>query len=269
MFTKIPLEDRIASLQVEFANSLPMKHVVIDRFLDEDVARKAMNSYPPYEQMERIRDSFVEKRASETRLDRVDPVYRAIFDHLRSPEFISFLEGVTGIANLSAVESMDGAGLHQIRDGGFHNIHADKNRDPIRGYFHRLSLIVYLNEGWRVGSSGALELWDRDMKNCVKKVDPLFNRCIVFEVHDRAYHGYGRLQLPPDQTRKSLAMWYLSTNRGHDQALAPRGVDFVLRPTDSLPMRVKHHARKWFWSLPRPVTDAAVRVRSSLPRHDG
>lgn len=252
------LYERREALRAEFATALPMRHIVIDGFLNPEAARTAMDSFPPYDEMERIRNSVVEKRASETRLDRVDPIYREIFEELRARPFADFLGDVTGFPGLAATESMDGAGLHQIRDGGFHNVHADKNRDPVRGYYHRLSLIIYLNDGWRVGSPGALELWDNDLANCVRKVDPIFNRCIIFEVHDYAYHGYAKLELPPDRTRKSLAMWYLSPEPGRFQAPAPRNVKFALRPTDGLDVRIKHFARLAVGKLPRPI---AVRIR--------
>lgn len=260
------LLQRTDSLRAEFANALPMRHIVMDDFLDPEIARRAMNSYPRYEDMERIRNSVVEKRASETRLHLVDPIYRTIFEDLRSESFVSFLGDVTGFSGLSATESMDGAGLHQIRDGGFHNIHADKNRDPVRGYYHRLSLIVYLNEGWRLGSPGALELWDRALEHCVRKVDPIFNRCIVFEVHDYAYHGYARLQLPPEQTRKSLAMWYLSPEAGPFQAPEPRNVKFALRATDGPGVRLRHYARLAVGKLPEPLGLRLKRLRNRFLR---
>jgi len=258
------LHKRQDALRAEFDKALPMRHIVIDDFLYEDVARKAMNSFPPYDAMERIRNSVVEKRASETRLDVVDPVYREIFEALRSVEFVSFLGDVTGFSGLDASESMDGAGLHQIQNGGFHNVHADKNRDPVRGYYHRLSLIIYLNDGWRLGSPGALELWDRELNNCMQKIEPILNRCIIFEVHDFAYHGYGRLQLPLDQTRKSLAMWYLSPDRGRFQAIRPRNVKFALRPTDGLLMRIKHYTRIAVEKLPSPLSVAVKNLRARV-----
>jgi len=258
------LRERQDTLRTEFDEALPMRHIVIDNFLDDDVARKAMNSFPLYDSMERIRNSVVEKRASETRLDLVNPVYREIFKTLRSPAFVSFLAEVTGFSGLTATESMDGAGLHQVQNGGFHNVHADKNRDPVRGYYHRLSLIIYLNDGWRLGSPGALELWDRELTNCVHKIEPIFNRCIVFEVHDFGYHGYGRLQLPPSQTRKSLAMWYLSPDPGRLQASRPRNVKFALRPTDGLLMRIKHYARIALENSPTPVRVAVKNLRARV-----
>jgi len=244
------LSDRVPFLRMQFACAAPMKHVVIDGFFVEEIARKAAASFPAYDGMERVRDSVVEKRASESRLDRVDPIFTTIFDALRSAEFVSLLAAISGIDTLSPSETMDGAGLHQVRDGGFHNVHADKNRDPVRGYYHRLSLIVYLNDGWRIGTPGALELWDRNLARCVEKVEPVFNRCVVFAVGDRAYHGYGRLSLPAGESRKSLAMWYLSPQPGPDQATTPREVKFALRSTDTIGVRLQHLARRRSLLLP-------------------
>ncbi len=247
------LAERTEAFRAQFSIGIPTRYFVADRFLEDAVAREAMNSFPSYDEMEKKRDSVVEKRASETRLHLVAPVYKTIFDALYSAEFVAWLEAVTGITELSPSESMDGGGLHQSLDGGFHNIHVDKNRDPVRGYYHRLSLIVYLNEGWTIGSPGALELWDCELKHCVEKIQPLLNHCIIFEVNDAAYHGYSRLSLPPGAARKSLAMWYLSPHRGTRQTEKPRGATFALRPTDASGLKVKHYLREIYHKGPQPL----------------
>jgi hypothetical protein len=53
------------------------------------------------------------------------PALRDVARELHSPEFVSYLEELTGITGLIPDWSMDGGGLHQTLRGGHLNIHAD------------------------------------------------------------------------------------------------------------------------------------------------
>ena len=34
----------------------------------------------------------------------------------------------------------------------------------------RLNILIYLNHNWKDNNGGHLELWDKEMKNCEKKI---------------------------------------------------------------------------------------------------
>ena len=38
-----------------------------------------------------------------------------------------------------------------------------------------IDLLIYLNHNWSDGNGGHLELWDKEMNCCVKKIKPNFN----------------------------------------------------------------------------------------------
>ena len=75
-------------------------------------------------------------------------------------------------------------------------------------------------------------------------IEPLFNRCLIMEVDDVAFHGYSSVRMPEDVTRKSLACWYFSPERGARQRETHHDVAFQLRPRDGPQARVRHYAHR-------------------------
>jgi hypothetical protein len=237
------LERALPTLIADFSAATPFRHVVIDNFLSDETARRAADAFPPYEEMQLHYAGLVENRALERRFDRIDPVYSEIFTDLSSDRCMAWLRALSSIDDLSFDATFNGAGLHQSRDGGFQNIHADSNRHPANGLFQRLNILIYLNPTWRAEWGGGLELWNQDLSRCEKTVLPLFNRCVIFEVHDRAYHGFSRLSLPANVTRKSVTSWFFSEHPGPLQATKRHDVLFKVTPNDSLSTRIKHYVR--------------------------
>jgi hypothetical protein len=89
------------------------------------------------------------------------------------------------------------------------SVHADFNVHSPLKVERRLNLLVYLNKDWKMKYGGALELWDREMKACAKKVEPLFNRCVVFSTNATSFHGHpDPVAHPQGKPRRSLALYY-------------------------------------------------------------
>ena len=61
---------------------------------------------------------------------------------------------------------------------------------------------------------GKFELWSNDVKNCIKRVTPIFNRMIIFSTTSQSYHGHpSPLNTPKKISRKSIAMYYYTDGR--------------------------------------------------------
>lgn len=238
------VESQTERLARSFAKARPYRHVVLENFLEPSTAARAARSYPPFDEMQTKFAGLVEARSMERRFERVDPIYREIFEELHSARFVAWLSRLTGIANLQCDPTLNGAGLHQARDGGRHNVHADENIHGPTGLYQRVNVLVYLNEQWRPEWGGALELWDAEMKRCEATVAPAFNRCLIMEVHDRAFHGYPPMRLPADVTRKSITCWFYAVDPHAQQSSEPHPTRFRLRPSDTLETRIKHVVRK-------------------------
>lgn len=137
---------------------------------------------------------------------------RDVLEDLNSPNTIAWLERLTGIDNLIPDPDFNGGGMHHIPPGGFLNIHADFNWHPRLKAVRKLNLLLYLNEDWKW--NGELVLCDKDVKP-VKKIYPLFNRCVIFKTTDTSYHGHPE-PLKAPVPRKSLALYYYRKEKKPD-----------------------------------------------------
>ncbi len=152
---------------------------------------------------------------------------------LSAPPFLDFLSELTGIPQLQADETLEGGGMHQIRRGGFLNIHADFTVHPKRRNLRRrVNVLLYLNEDWLESYGGNLELWEKDMSKCAHRIQPLLNRAVIFNTDEDACHGHpDKLTCPEDRTRKSIALYYFTEARA---AVHERSTEYKARPADGL-----------------------------------
>lgn len=78
-----------------------------------------------------------------------------------------------------------------------------KHLDQFQGRNNRMiSMIIYLNENWKVGDGGELRIYKND--GSVLDVQPVENRCVLFR-SDVLYHEV----LKAHKERKSLTGWML------------------------------------------------------------
>jgi hypothetical protein len=213
-----------------FAEARPFRHIVWDGFLESELAEAVRASFPSLRAMTVRINRFTEKKTQESNLGKMSDPARRAHTELAAPRFLALLERVTGIPQLSADPELLGGGLHQGGNGSFLKIHADFNVHPSTLLYRRLNILIYLNPDWRDEYGGHLELWDAEMRACVRAISPTFNRCVLIETGDTAYHGYSRLRLPPGLTRKSLAAYYYSPVPREAERLREHSTIFRARP---------------------------------------
>lgn len=218
-----------------YANNKPFRHIALDDFLDEDVARRVLAEFPsPSETSWTQYKHYNENKLGKPNRDEFPPNIRRVMDEFLTPQFVAWLSRLVGIEDLLPDPSLEGGGMHQTERGGFLNIHADFTMHPHKSHWRRrVNLILYLNDNWEEDWGGALELWDHDMKNCAVKVPPLFNRAVVFSTDEHSYHGYPeRITCPPDRSRKSLALYYFTEEETPKSP--PKWTDYRARPGDGM-----------------------------------
>ena len=82
----------------------------------------------------------------------------------------------------------------------------------------RLNILIYLNHNWTDNNGGHLELWDKDMARCEKKILPIFNRMVIFSTTDYSYHGNpNKVNVEQNYSRKSIALYYYSNGRPNSE----------------------------------------------------
>jgi hypothetical protein len=219
-------------LQDDYVTAEPFPHAVIDDFLPAAVCEQLLEEFPKPDQIDWMRFNAHHSKKLATRSDCVlGAMTQQVLAQMNSASCLQFLELLTGITGLLPDPYFEGGGLHQIERGGFLKIHADFNYHSRLRLDRRLNLIVYLNRDWREEYNGHLELWDRSMTYCVRRILPVYNRCVIFSTTDWSFHGHPEpLRCPPGQTRKSLAVYYYSNGRPEEEKSAAHGTMWQERP---------------------------------------
>jgi hypothetical protein len=216
----------------QYAAAEPFPHAVIDDFLPAEVCERLLAEFPSPRADEWLQFKRHHSLKLATRGDTLFGDYtRSVLAHLNGAGCLRFLEALTGIGGLIPDPYFEGGGLHQIERGGYLKIHADFNKQARLNLDRRINLIVYLNKDWREEYNGHLELWDRTMSHCVRKVLPVYNRCVIFNTTDWAYHGHPQqLACPEDTTRKSVALYYYTAGRPPEEQSRKHGTLWQERP---------------------------------------
>ncbi len=228
-----PLLTRLAESRDEYASASPYPHIVIDDALPPAVFGAAAAEFPVPHDASWIGYLHVnETKFANPRPATWGPTLQELAATLCTDEFVKTLSKLTGFEHLVADPTMDGGGLHQTLRGGHLNVHADfttHHRHPeLR---RRVNVLLYLNEGWNPEWGGALELWDAGVRSCVRRVEPIANRLLIFTTSDEAYHGHpDALACPAGVARRSLALYYF-TEEEHPVRRATR---YRPRPGDGV-----------------------------------
>lgn len=213
----------------KFLTNVPIRHLVIDNFLNISVADSVFNHFPKEEDMRTHYHGINEKKSEHSDFSKLHSSFHQLHDALSSEDFINWIQQITGITSLQVIEDRLGYGLHQGGNNSFLDIHIDYNLHPIKKMYRKLNLIIFFNPRWEKNWGGHLELWDAEVKNCIQSIEPIYNRCVIFECSEISYHGYSRITVPGGITRKSLYQYYFIPVSGdisfHDTIFKPKPKD--------------------------------------------
>ena len=206
--------NRIDDLSEQFASAKPYEHIVIDGFFSTDTFLALVREFPTLDQPNWFQyHNPIEKKFAMNRFEKLPTIW-GVMEVLSSPEFVKMMQKVTGIDDLENDPYLHGAGLHCHPRGGKLDMHLDYSIHPVTGKERRVNLIVYLNEVWERSWHGDLQLWNSSFTECEKRVYPFMNRAAIFRTSDISYHGMPTpLECPVTQSRKSLAIYYVSDPR--------------------------------------------------------
>jgi Rps23 Pro-64 3,4-dihydroxylase Tpa1-like proline 4-hydroxylase len=205
-------------LKEKFLTAEPFNHVVIDNFFEPEVAKNIAEYFPAHDSPAWTvsYNNPIEVKKASSHWDKFPkPVYAALY-YLCSNDFISKLNLLTGNKKIYADYGLHGGGMHSHSAGGKLNIHQDYSIHPKVPYKRNYNLIVYMTPDWDPAWGGSLSFWSHDettkkAKDCVKKVDNVFNRAVIFDTTQNSWHGLPETITCPDNlARRSLAVYYIS-----------------------------------------------------------
>lgn len=213
----------------QYQTADPFPHTVIDGFLDDTLLERVTAEFVAMDRSNWRRTSNNNERKLSTEDPTTfGPFTGKVITALNSGAFLAFLEQLTGIGGLIADPHLRGGGLHEIEPGGKLGVHADFNVYERLKAYRRLNLLVYLNRSWQDDWGGQLELWSADGTQKVRSVLPMFNRAVIFDTSNKSYHGHPHpLACPPGESRKSLALYYYTTEYPYQEDLTPHSTLFV------------------------------------------
>jgi len=216
-----------------YQSATPFPHVVFDDFVSTSACREALQEFKNLDDASWKGYVHVnERKFSHTRPDEWGAGLQHLLNELNSERFTELLSRMTGIEQLIPDPSLEGGGLHRSGRNGFLNVHADFTVHPHqRNWSRRVNLLLYLNEEWDESYGGALELWSRDMKQCVEEVEPLFNRAVIFSTDKDSFHGHPTPMTCPEHVyRRSLALYYFTV----EEKPLIHSTNYRARPEDGL-----------------------------------
>lgn len=234
------LQQKDAFAQI-FAQAQPCRHVVIEDFLVPEVANQLFEHFPPFETLNVKRKSINEDKAEDYHFERWHPVFSRVRDAVQSVEFCTWMSEVTGVDGLHSTDDSLGSGLHQGKNGSFVDVHVDVNMNPEKGLWRRINLLIYLNRYWKPEYGGDLELWDVEMKNCIKKIPPYHNVAVIFYTDDNSPHGYSRIHVPENESRKSFYTYYYTPI---GEGFSYRDSRFLPRPDEALSKKLMTNVKE-------------------------
>lgn len=227
------LLDRLRAIPEEtFAAPAPFPHLTLDDALEPHAVAGMHRTVcqRPSSSWEKTTDQVEVKWRSnwESEFDIPEPA-RELVRFFNSGLFLRELSRLTGIPKLIADPYYTGGGFNLSRRGGFLDVHVDGNWHDAMAVHRRLNLILYLNQGWQKEWGGALGFYDETGEKLVKAIDPVGNRLVIFETHDKSFHGHPEpIQCPEDENRTSIILYYYTS--------APRPAEHVTveRPHSAL-----------------------------------
>ncbi len=198
---------RGAGLRASFKDARPFPHVVIDGFLDEDLATQLLAEFPSIDAMPKSRDYVFSNKRELSSVEQQGPAGARYAELMLGDEFRTFVTDLLETDGLFVDPMFYGGGFHQGGDGSFLDMHTDFNLHPEHhDWFRMLNVLLYLNQDWDPAWGGDL-LIKASPEQEPTAVAPLFNRAVIMETSDRTYHGYTRMSLPPGISRKSVASY--------------------------------------------------------------
>lgn len=191
----------------------PYKHLIIDNFFEEKLAKECLNNFPkindPEWEFYNDKDIEIKYRSKwSSEFDIPDGIINVI-RIMNGADFLIAISEIFNIKKLIPDPYFTGGGLNMTKKGGLLDIHVDGNYHDATGLNRRLNALLYLNPSWQKQWGGEFGIYDEKGLNCLKKIEPIYNRLVVFDTHDKSWHGLPNpINFPANNPRRSIVLYY-------------------------------------------------------------
>lgn len=207
--------------------SYPFPHATIDNFLHPECLTNILTDVNKLQDVD-AQFKFVDSSSTNEfnlygLMWNYGSYLRQLFAELNSPEFIKRIEKITGVQNIICNDpSLYGSGVYRIESKGFSQFHTDFNTYYSNGrkLDRRVHLLLYLNPNWKTEYKGLLGLCDKNTNMCAKKIDPILNRCVIFNTTNSTIYGQPEpLNTPDGLSCQFISVYYYTENTSGDEEL--------------------------------------------------
>jgi hypothetical protein len=191
----------------------PFKHVFVDNFFPQKFAQNCLDHFPEVDDLnwDSAKDYDIEVKFRtkwKSEFDIPDGIVDAV-RVMNSSIFLMAMSKVMGIKKIVSDPYFTGGGLNVTNRGGLLDVHVDGNYHDATGLNRRLNAILYLNKDWEESWGGEFGIYDNTGDTCLKKIAPIFNRLVIFDSHDKSFHGLpDPINFPEGTPRRSILLYY-------------------------------------------------------------
>lgn len=205
----------------------PYKHLVIDNFFEKKLVIECLKNFPKINDSEwefsNHKDIEIKYRSTWTSEFDIPEGIINVIRIMNSADFLKSISDIFKIKKLLPDPYFTGGGLNITKKGGLLDVHIDGNYHDATGLNRRLNALLYLNPEWRAEWGGEFGIYDKNGINCLKKISPLFNRLVVFDTHDKSWHGIPNLiNFPDNKPRRSIILYYYTKEARPDHQIKIR-----------------------------------------------
>ena len=230
----ISLAERIVSSRsgAEFFDS-PFQYLILDDAFNHKIASLCLQHFPTLSddcwEFSNIPGVEVKARSTWTsEFDSPDGVVDVI-RILNSAPILRAMSERFQIPKLMPDPYFTGGGLNCSSSGGHLDIHVDGNYHDASGMHRRMNALLYLNPNYQSDWGGEFGIYENDGEALVKTVEPVHNRLLIFDSHDKSYHGIPNpVKCPPNEPRKSIILYFYTVEP------RPRHVTTIEEPHSAL-----------------------------------
>jgi 2OG-Fe(II) oxygenase superfamily len=200
--------DETKDMARRFRSAAPFPHIVVDNILaDPDLCVLAGFPAPDWPHWSLFVDPYQSEKRHCNDISVIPEPVDALLTECQQPRFLSFLESVTGIRQLTVDPYLYGGGLHCSGPGGILRPHTDFHFHDDLSLYRMLNVLIYLNEDWSPDDGGYLELYRKGSATPDVTVAPTYGKMVIFRTDDRSVHGFAN-PVGPGKWRKSVALYY-------------------------------------------------------------